>query len=256
MTSRVVVGVALACAFVSCAAAAGTGPPPVALTASPVRLTLAGGGSRHVLVTNPGRAPVVVHAAPAGYTLDLRGRPRIVALRTHPWVAVWPHRVLLRAGATAGLSVSASVPHGAVSGDHDELVLLESRPPLLGDVAVRMRIGVVVDVRVPGLVVRRLALRGLRVRSAGAARVLELLVANEGNVTEEVTRGAMVVSLLRGRQELATLRPTPRELLPHSAGVVEFRYAGSVRGGVTAVVDVRPQRTERAPVRRAFRIRV
>jgi len=256
VTSRVVCGVALACAFVSGAARAGAGLPPVALTASPTRVTLSGSGVRHVRVTNAGRTPVVIDAAPAGFALDLRGRPRIVPLRTASWLTIRPHRLLLRAGATATLAVSAAVPRGAESGDHDELVLIASRSSASGDVAVRMRIGVVVQMHVPGAIVRRLALEELRVRRPNRARLLELVVANHGNVTEELARGALVVSLLRGRQVVAALRSAARELLPRSSGVVELRYVGSARGGVTALVDLRPQRAQRIAIRRAFRIRL
>src|SRR5205823_509086 len=145
------------------------------------------------------------------------------------------------------------VPRRARPGDHDALVLLTSRPIRGARVAVRMRLGIVVIVRAPGRTSRRLELHRLRVRRVGATRRLELLVANRGNVTEMLQRERLIMVLRRERQIVARLEPTARELLPQTSGIVQARYAGRVRGRVTAQVELSygPGREE---VRRAFQI--
>lgn len=134
------------------------------------------------------------------------------------------------------------MPGRAEPGDHDALVLLTTRPWRSAGVAVRMRIGVVVVVRTPGRIVRRLALgRRLRARPARGARVLELVVVNNGNVTEILDRGRIRLTL-RVRTLAVSLRPERRELRPHTSGLVEFRYRGRLRGwlAVRARLNVQP----------------
>jgi hypothetical protein len=116
---------------------------------------------------------------------------------------------------------------------------------------VRMRIGIVVVVRAPGRVVRRLVLRGMRVHRARRARVLELIVVNRGNVTETLDRGRIRIALRR-RGRRTALRNDPRELRPRTSGVVQFRYAGRLRGRVTARVRIAGPAGAR-PVTRTFR---
>jgi hypothetical protein len=84
-------------------------------------------------------------------------------------------------------------------------------------------------------------------------RRLELGLVNRGNVTERLGGDGLRLSLLRGGRKFATLRPAPRELLPHSAGIAVFAYRGRLRGDVLARIQLRP------PVRgrgRSFRIRL
>ncbi len=113
-----------------------------------------------------------------------------------------------------------------------------------------------VVVRVPGRIVRRLVPLALHVRRAGRVRVLELLVANRGNVAEVFDRSCLSVILRRKGRVLARLRPAPRELLPRTRGIAEIRYAGPLRGRVRATVEF----STRAPCirapRRTFRIRL
>jgi hypothetical protein len=132
-------------------------------------------------------------------------------------------------------------------------VLLTTRPLGVKHVRVRLRVGVIVNLRVPGRVVRRLDARALAVRRIGARRFLELRLVNRGNVTERLGRDGLRLSLLRDGRRFATLRPRSDELLPHSVGVVVFPYRGSVRGAVVARIELRP------PVRgsrRAFHLRL
>jgi hypothetical protein len=118
---------------------------------------------------------------------------------------------------------------------------------------VRLRVGVIVNLRVRGRIVRRLEARGLDVRRLGTSRLLDLRLFNRGNVTERVGRDGLRLSLSREGRWFATLRPRSDELLPHSIGVVAFPYDGRVRGSVVARVVLR------APVhgpRRWFHLRL
>ncbi len=213
--------------------------PPVALVASPARVALRGAASATVQVTNTGTRAVVVGAAPGTFALDLRGRPRVLARRA-PWLTVRPKRLALGPGATAALKVSSRPPRRAEPGDHPGLVLLTTRPVARAGLAVRMRLGVVVVVRVPGRIVHRLGAVRLRVRRAGRTRLLDVLLANRGNVTETIGPRCTALTLRRGRRILARLHPVRRNLLPHATGLVEFRYRGAARGRVTAHVVARP----------------
>jgi hypothetical protein len=119
-----------------------------------------------------------------------------------------------------------------------------------------MRMGVVVVVRAPGVVVRRLELRGLRVARKGVRlRMLELRVANRGNVTESIARSNGTLSLFRRGRRIAKLRVEPRDLRPRTRGVLQFVYRGAERGPITARADVTPDASGRV-VRRTFRIRL
>ena len=208
-------------------------PPPVALVVSPSHVALSGSARAPVTVTNTGTRPVVVDVARAGFALDLRGRPRAVSRRLS-WLAVGPRRLTLAPGATATLTVSAHVPRRAQPGDHSELVLLTSRPPTRRGLPVRLRLGVVVVVRAPGKIVRRMSAISLRVRRAGTARILGLLLANRGIVTESVGGPCTVLWLHRRGRILARLRADERRILPHTRGLVELVYRGRLRGRLQA----------------------
>lgn len=232
------------------ASAGASGAPPVSLAAAPARVTLAGSGQEAVRVTNSGSKTVEVEVTRAGFALGLRGRPRIVPPRrldAASWLVVRPRTLTLRPRATGSLTVSSLVPRGARAGDHGALIVLTTRPIRGARVAVRMRLGVLVVVRAPGRIIRRLELRRLRVRRLGASRGLDLYVANRGNVAEVLPRGRVTLTLRRGRRILARLHPAPRELLPRTIGIVSARYTGRLRGRATAVVELstEPGRTAR-----------
>ena len=72
-------------------------------------------------------------------------------------------------------------PRHAEPGDHHALVLLTARVVGTAQVGVRTRIGVGVLVRMPGDIVRRIAVTGLS--ASRAKHVLTLRLANRGNVT-------------------------------------------------------------------------
>jgi hypothetical protein len=239
-------------------AGAGTARPRLALTANPAHVSLAGPGRATVRVANPGRSAVLVDIARAGFSLDLRGRPRVVA-RSGPraaatWLTVRPVRLVLPAGASRTLTVAARLPARVEPGDHDALVLLTTRPRRGAGVAVRMRIGVVVVVRAPGRVVRRLELRGLRARRVRGTRIVELVVVNRGNVTETISSGRVRLFLRRGPRRV-TLRAEGRDLRPRTTGLVQFRYRGSLGGWVAARVEIAAGPGGR-PARRTFHVKL
>jgi hypothetical protein len=231
---------AAACLLAPAAAGAAGGRPPAGLSASPTRLNLSGAARETVRLRNPGAAPVVVDIARAGFALDLRGRPRVLAGATGSaaWLAVRPRRLVLPPLGTGTFTVASTLPKRAEPGDHGALVLLTTRPTGMLGVAVRMRIGIVVTVRVPGTVVHRLRVEGLRVRRTGRTRLLRLVLVNRGNVTEPLRPGRIGVALYRRGRRFAALRVRPRDLLPHTRGIAELPYGGSVRGRVTARIRI------------------
>src|SRR5262249_14485032 len=101
---------------------AGAARPPVALIASPAHGALARSGRSVVTVTNSGTEDAVVDVLRAGYGLDLRGRPRVVARRAS-WLAVVPARLTLASGESKSITVVSRLPRRAQPGDHPELVL-------------------------------------------------------------------------------------------------------------------------------------
>jgi len=220
---------------------ASTTRPVLALTATPAHLALVGSGRTTMRVANPGVRPVVVDVARAGFALDRRGRPRIAprddVRAAASWISVSPARFVLPAGAKRVLTVVSRLPRRTEPGDHDALVLLTTRPQRGMGVAVRVRIGVVVVVRAPGRIVRRLVLGSLRVRRLARARLLEVVLVNRGNVTETLRRGSVRVSLTRGRMRM-TLRSGARQLRPRTSGVVAIPIRRGVGGTVSARVEV------------------
>jgi hypothetical protein len=155
---------------------------------------------------------------------------------------VRPQRILLAPGGAAALTVSSVVPGAAGPGDHPALVLLTTHIGPAAPVAIRVRVGVVVFVRVPGRIVHRLELHALRARGGA----LEAVIANRGNVVERT--GVRISLWRRGRLRL---RPGPvvRTLLPHSTGIERFRPHVRLQGWVTA-------RVEAGALRRSFRLQV
>jgi plasmid stabilization system protein ParE len=169
------------------------------------------------------------------------------------WLRVRPRRLRIAAGEKATLHVSANPSAGTAPGDHLALALLTTRPLGVHRVRLRLRVGVVVVLHVRGRITRRLDARSLTVRHEGTRRMLELLLVNRGNVTERLASDRLRLVLLHGGHAFATLRPRSRELLPHSAGIAEFPYRGSVRGDVLAQIELRPVVHGQ---RRSFRVRL
>ena len=226
----------------------------IGLSASPLRLTLRGASAAAITVRNPGRRPLLVDVSRAGFARSLHGRPRVRSARgSGAWLRLRPKRIRLRAGAKAVLHVRAAPPRRTSPGDHPAIVLLTTRPLGVKHVRVRLRVGVIVDLRIRGRIVRRLDARAVDVRRVGTRRLLELRLVNRGNVTERLGADRLRLSLLRNGRLFATLDPRAGELLPHSAGVAVFPYGGRVRGAVVARIELRPP--VRGP-RRSFRLRL
>jgi hypothetical protein len=191
----------------------------------------------------------VLDATRVGFALDLRGRPRLVAAATSLWLSFKPARLWIAPGRTGTLTVTAHAARGLAPGDHAAVVLLTQHPVARGGVAVRTRIGVLVVLRAPGAVVHRLAVTGVR---ALRGRRLAVSLRNDGNVTELLQPGRVIVTLWRGRRLVARLRPAARELLPRTRGLIELRYRAGLHGRLTARVELAARR----PLRRAFRVRL
>jgi hypothetical protein len=117
-----------------------------------------------------------------------------------------------------------------------------------------MRIGVVVVVRAPGRIVRRLALGPLHVRRLRRDRVVEVLLLNRGNVTETLRQRSVRVTLARGNTRV-TFRAGARELRPRTSGVVLLQVRKNLRGWFSARVEVAAE-PGRAMVVRTSRIRL
>ena len=261
--ARLVSAVALLLALASASAGAGAGAgaarPQVALTASPAHVELSGAARATVKVTNSGSKRVVVDMRRAGFALDLRGRPKIVAANrvnrsAAGWLSFRPRTMVLRPGGSRSVMIASRPPSRAEPGDHDALVLVTTRRLIKDRVAVRMRMGVVVVVRVPGAVRRRLELRAPRIARSGRARALELVVANRGNVTELFTRKRSLVTLTRGGRRIARLTAETRTLRPGTVGVLQFRYRRALSGPAIAHVDVTADSGQ--AIRRTLRLRL
>lgn len=204
--------------------------PRVALSVSPARLALAAPGSRTIKLRNDGVERVVVEA-----TRRTLGRQRA----TKTWLQIVPTRLSLRPGESAILTLRVKQSRRAEPGDHQVLVLLTTRPLRSGRVNVQVRLGVRVRVVVPGRIVRRLTLGGLRVHRRHDERFMFVSIVNRGNVTVQL-RGRVTAFLVRDGRQLARLSPAARRaLLPGARAGLALRYRGRVRGRVTAVVQIR-----------------
>ena len=224
------------------ATGAGVARPRVALSVSPARVVVAAPGSRKVIVRNDGAERVALVIA----------RTNGVATAG---VQIAPRRLLLPAGKSASLTLRARLGQKTEPGEHRALVLLTAHSAHHGHVDLQLRLGVRVMVRVPGQIVRRLALGGVRVHRARRRRLVFVSVANRGNVTVEV-RGRTTMSLFRRSKRVGRLRLlTPRMLPPGVRTMLTLGYSGRVHGPVTALVRVRLGAGVR-PVERRYRIRL
>jgi hypothetical protein len=237
--------VGLVLAPTSSAKEVGAARPPVALSVSPAHIAVVGPASRVIRLRNVGSKEVAV---------DTARRPFGVRRAANAWLTIVPARQVIRPRSSALFTLRANPRHGAAPGDHHALLLLTASSVDATHVRVRMRLGIVVRVRVTGPIVHRLELRGVRVRRHANARVLIATVLNRGNVSEEV-RGRVTISLVRAGRLLARLRIAGRELRPATHALFRGRYAGRVRGVVTAVVTVRVAGTRR-PLSHAYRVRL
>lgn len=227
-------------------------PAPLGLGVMPARVALVGRAPATLSIRNPGSRRVTVAAAAAGVAFSARGRPRLSAARgASTWLRIRPRRLRIPPGGARTLTVAAALPRGAARGDHAAAVLLSALRSR-GGVRVRLRVGVLVLVRVPGRVVHRLQPLGIIVRKRGRARVLEVRLANRGNVSESLVPGRAALVLLRSGRVVGRARVVGRELLPGSVGLLDFVYRGRLHGSVRARVQLPGPRVRR----RVFRIRL
>jgi hypothetical protein len=244
-----------AAALALAVAAAPVHAPRPTIAVSPARLVLAGASSATVHVI--GVATTLVDAQATGLALDLRGRPRVTASSdAAPWLAVSPRQLTVQGSTGAAISVRAKPPPGARPGDHMAVLLLTTSPSKSVGLAVRVRIGIVVTVRVPGRLVRRLTLGRVGLQRRGRDRIVDVELVNRGNVTERLASGRIVVTLMRRGRPLARLVSTPRELLPHSRGRADLVYRGRARGWVRALIDAGPHTRGAHAQRRSIRLRL
>ena len=234
------------------AVALAAAPPRATLTASPARLALTPGTRRLVHIEAAGTRRLGVEARVAGFALDVRGRPRIVRVDGASSLLSLEPRTLTVGAAGATLAVTARRSPHASAGDHPAIVLLTAAAPGARGVLVRMRLGLVVSVRVPGAFVHRLVVRGARVVRRGKRRRIDVTLVNRGNVIEHVDRTALRIVLVVRGKVVAILRPERRDLLPHSSGLVAVPCPPRLHGSVVARVELR-----RAPlVVRRFHLRL
>ena len=184
-----------------------------------------------------------------GLALDLRGAPRAVRSSAGTGLlSLRASRVVVADGTVGSVCVCASAGRCLAPGDRPALVLLTARSAGGAGIGVQVRIGVSVEVRVPGVVRRRIELGALHVRR----RRLELVVRNGGNVAERLGRGSVVVEVWRASRRLATLQPRPRDLLPGARGIVEYRVPARVHGRVRLIARAVVPATGRRAVSIAF----
>jgi hypothetical protein len=232
-------------------------PARVSLTASPAHLVLDAGSRKTIRVGAAGGRRIVLHASVAGFALDLRGRPRIIkATDAAPWLTVRPRTLTLGSPRGAELVVFSRLPPAARPGDHSAVVLLTAVTPSARGMAVQMRIGLVVTVRVKGRRVSRLAVVGARARhpSGGHGSVIDVTLANRGNVIESLAGGRLRVILIRRGRVVARLRPGRRKVLPRATALVAVRYRGRLRGPLTARIELAGPGGRTA--RRSFHLRL
>jgi hypothetical protein len=205
----------------------------IALTVSPAHAVMTAPASRTIDVLNTGTVNVGVAVRSAS--------SRFLEIR--------PHRLTLGPRAHRLLTVRARAVARARAGDHELLVLLVARPLERSAVAVQMRIGVRLRVRMPGRLVRHIVVLGIRVNRTARPRLLLVNVANAGNMTERL-RGRLTVRLVRRGRVISQLRYAGRrELVPGSHAVVPLPYRGGARGTLDGVVRI-------GSVKRRYRLRL
>ena len=190
--------------------------PPVAVAVSPARIALAAGETQALHVANRGTEAAAVRVTTAGYALGLRGRVRI--LESRGAVVVRPARLVVPARGSVDVTVSG---RAAGPGDHPSLVLFTTVRSA-SDIAVRLRLGVVVLVRGLGVVAHRV----LAERLVARVRHLDLWLRNAGNVAEPLR--------IRLRLGGKWLRDS-RLILPHARAVATFSARVTARRALVEV---------------------
>jgi hypothetical protein len=226
------------------------------LSVSPAHLALTAGGRATVHVGGISGGRLVLRASVAGLALDARGRPQIVGGRdAAPWLRVRP-RTILAGPAGATFVVASRRPSGARPGDHTAIVLLTATNLRRNKIAVAMRVGLVVAVRVSGRSIRRVEVLTARSRPTprGGKRLIAVTIANRGDRIESIGGRRLSVTLVQHGRTIERFQGARRALLPHTRTVVSFRCRAAIHGVVVArIVVVRP---DGKTVARSFLLRL
>jgi hypothetical protein len=245
----------VALAALALSATSGGTPARLALSVSPAHLSLAAGGKASLHVGGISAGRLVLRARVVGLALDPRGRPRIAGRRdAAAWLTVRPRTAV--AGRTgANFVVASRRVSGAHPGDHAAIVLLVATEPGGKGIAVAMRVGLVVTVRVSGRSIRRVEVVTARARpTPGIGRLIAVTIANRGDRIELIGGRRLAVTLLRRGHAVGRCQGARRALLPRTRAVVTVRCRAAVRGPFVArVAIVRPDGRTAA---RSFRLRM
>jgi hypothetical protein len=199
------------------------------------------------------RGRLLLRVSVAGLALDSLGRPRIVGRRdAATWLRVRPQTISAgRAG--ANVVVTSRRPSGAHPGDHTAIVLLAATAPSGKTIAVAMRVGLVVTVRVSGRSIRRVEVVAARARpTAGVGRLIAVTIANRGDRIESVGGTRLAVKLARRGRAAGRCQGPRRALLPHTSAVVTVRCRAAGHGGVVARIAL--LRPDGKTATRSFRL--
>jgi hypothetical protein len=246
---------AVTLAAVALSAASGSTPARLALSVSPAHLSLKAGGRATIHVRGVPGGRLLLRTSIAGLALDRRGRPQIAGRRDAAgWLTLHPRSISARRDGATFVVVSR-LPKGARPGDHTAIVLLTATAPGGKGIAVGMRVGLVVTVRVSGRSIRRVEVVAARARSApGGARLIAVTVANRGGRIESIGGARLAVTLMRRGRVIGRFRVARRPLLPHTRVIVVFRQRSVVRGVVVARVAI--ARPDGRMTARRFRLRL
>jgi hypothetical protein len=233
-----IAAVALAVAAVSAGSGAAA-PARLALSVSPAHVALDAGGTATVHIGGTGGRRFLLRTSVAGLSLDARGRPKIARPRdAATWLTVRPRTTSTGPDGATFVIRSRRPPH-VRPGDHSAIVLVAALASARNAIAVELRVGLVVTVRVAGRSVRRVeavAARARRLRGGG--RLISVTVANRGDVIEAIGGGQLEVALLRHGRPIARFRVPRRKVLPRTSAVVALRWRGAVPGAVLARIAV------------------
>jgi hypothetical protein len=214
--------------------------PRTALSVSPAHVAFDAGGRATLKVETGAGRRLRLRASVAGLALDRRGKPRVAARRdAAPWLSVSPATIYVgRAGAT--LVIASRRQPSSQAGEHSAVVLLTATAPSAKGVAIELRVGVVVTVRVKGRLVHRVEVTAARLRRRPRQRyrLIELTFANRGNVIESIGGPRLRIMLLRRGRVIARLPTARRKVLPHTAALVVFPYRGRRLGPATVRVEL------------------
>jgi hypothetical protein len=196
-------------------------PAPVALAVSPASIVMKAPGSKRISLRNTGMEDVVVE-------VTRRAVGESAAFKS--WLRVVPASRSIRAGRSATFTLRASRTPATTPGDHSAVILLTTRRTSTDRIAVRLRVGVRVLVRVPGRLVRRIDLGRLRVKR----NQIVAWVVNRGNVVVRLDARAR---LLRRGRVVARLRTRGRgTLLPGGRAAIRFDRPRRLHGPFVAEV--------------------